>query len=76
MVFADNLEAHLKILYPAQPGEQIDRPALFVAEHPGVVSKSTLNRWLRCEVAANLDHIETMARLLHTTPRALVTGSR
>lgn len=73
IVFAENLEAHLKVLYPAHPSDRIDRPAMFVAEHPGIVSKSTLNRWLRGESAANLDHIEIMAKVLQTTPRALVT---
>lgn len=73
VIFAENLGAYLRLAYPAREGETIDRPALFVRDHPGIASKSTLNRWINAEVGPNLDQIESMAKALRVTVRELLT---
>lgn len=73
LVFGENLDALLKARYHAPEGQPIDRPALFVRDHPGIASKSTINRWINAEVGPNLDQIEAVAKALRSTVRDMLT---
>lgn len=67
LVFADNLKRALEKKYPGSTNA-----AKALQEDSGITD-STINRWLHCEVAPNLDAIESTAAALKMKAHELIT---